>query len=105
MQRNVEVPDSAGCLRQSQRQPVILESGSPGETSRDAQQRDWLPGRCGLLPCLYSSEQDRAAGHRKGCRFGIARSRMATGFGKSGTRRLRKRERCRAEAVMAPPPR
>jgi len=49
-------------LRQSQRQPAILEGESPGDTPENARKRDWLPGRCGLLPhllvALRSREQD-----------------------------------------------
>jgi len=39
-------------LRQSQRQPAILEGESLADTPESARKRDWLPGRCGLLPLL-----------------------------------------------------
>jgi hypothetical protein len=35
-------------LRQSQRQPVILEGELPGDIP-ETHARYWLPGRCGLL--------------------------------------------------------
>jgi len=48
-------------LRQSQRQPVILEGELPGDDPENARERDWLPGRCGLLPhpalALWSRQQ------------------------------------------------
>jgi len=44
-------------LRESQWQPVIRESESPGETSSSARERGWLPGRCGLLPFLLTEQK------------------------------------------------
>jgi hypothetical protein len=57
--------------------PAILEGELPGDIPENARKRDWLPGRCGLLPhlALCSGEQGagRTAGHRRGRKFVIAR--------------------------------
>src|SRR5579872_1338533 len=66
----------------SQWQPVILESELPEGKLPETRLRDWLPGRCGLLPLACFSEQARAAGllqtvAKRGCKIADPQSALA----------------------------
>ena len=54
MQRNVRVPDSAGCLRQSQWQPVIPRADSPREHPETRDSATGCPGVAASSPVLLS---------------------------------------------------
>src|SRR5579872_5435129 len=66
----------------SQWQPVILESELPGGKLPETRLRDWLPGRCGLLPLACFSKQVKAAGAlqtvaQRGCKTADRQSALA----------------------------
>jgi len=69
---------------------------------QDTRLRDWLPGRCGLLPLLLFGAEDRLLVHRKVAGRHHAMAIRQLGFSKSGTRLG---GRCRAEVLIALPPR
>jgi len=65
-------------LRQSQRQPAILEGESPEDLQKTRASATGCPGVAASSPIplltLWSRERERAAGWRRGCGFVIARS-------------------------------
>jgi hypothetical protein len=87
-------------LRQSQRQPVILEGELPGGTQKTRAGATGCPGVAASSPILLLGA-DRAAGQPRGLSIRDREvTNPRTGFGKCGTRHFF--ERCRAEAVIPP---
>jgi hypothetical protein len=57
-----------------------------GENFQKRAQRDWLPGRCGLLPLLPFGATDSLLRRRSVADAPSQDGELATGFGKGGTR-------------------